>query len=74
MTPVLTFPEAKAYLKISQASLWRLMAAHKVAFVKSGRSTRFLQADLDAYLSRCRVKTDAELLEVLGSGKPRRFA
>jgi excisionase family DNA binding protein len=50
--------EAAKYLAISPWKLRKLVRKGRVAYISDGDSTsalRFLVADLDKYLSRCRV-------------------
>jgi excisionase family DNA binding protein len=50
--------EAAKYLAISPWKLRKLVHEGRVAYISDGDSTsalRFLVADLDEYLSRCRV-------------------
>jgi len=51
-----TTTEAAAALGVSKRALQERMAANEVAFVKIGRSTRFSQADLVAFIERNRRK------------------
>lgn len=47
---VLTAEEAAAYLRVSLKTIYRLVTAGKVPGQKVGRSWRFRQADLVAFL------------------------
>ena len=47
---VLTADEAAAYLRVSKKTIYRLVIAGKVPGQKVGRSWRFRQADLVAFL------------------------
>lgn len=47
---VLTAEEAAAYLRVSQKTIYRLVAAGKVPGTRVGRSWRFRRADLVAFL------------------------
>lgn len=47
-------PEAAAYLNISERHLWTITHRGELAAIKFGRSKRYAQADLDAYIERRR--------------------
>jgi len=49
---VLTFNEAKRYLKISNSTLYRLVQSRKIPASKVGRSWRFRKEKLIAWLER----------------------
>lgn len=52
--------EAAAYLGLSVKTLQARRAAHKApAYLKVGRSVRYLKDDLDALLAGCRVDPEA---------------
>jgi excisionase family DNA binding protein len=57
MTNVLTSPglltvaEAHNYLKVSRASLYRLMAAGELEWVQIGARRRFTQAAIDKFIA-----------------------
>lgn len=53
----MTVPEAAAYLHISRQTLYRLTSKSEVVHYKpNGKRLYFLKADLDAWLTRNRVR------------------
>jgi excisionase family DNA binding protein len=56
---------AADYLRCGRRLIYRLVAERKVKFTYAGRSLRFWQTDLDAYL-------DARAVEPLGAADHRR--
>lgn len=46
-------PEAADYLRISTASLWRLLEHGKLRRTKIGHRTVIRKADLDSFLEAC---------------------
>lgn len=56
MSGYLTVPQAAEYLNTSERFIRRLVAERRVAFHRVGRRLRFAVADLDAWLSACRVE------------------
>ena len=42
---------AADYLRCGRRLIYRLVAERKIAFTKAGRSLRFWESDLDAYLA-----------------------
>ena len=60
---VLRTKEAAKYLAISPWKLRNLCHAGRIAYISDGDSTsalRFLVADLDGYLNKCRVPASSE--------------
>ena len=60
---VLKTRAAAAYLAVSPWKLRRLTHEGKVAYISDGDATsafRFLVADLDGYLNKCRVSASSE--------------
>ena len=55
---VFTVNEAAEYMRCSRAHIYDLIRLQKLSYLKMGRSTRFLQEDLDHHLLSCRVDTD----------------
>ncbi|MBI3365998.1 MAG: helix-turn-helix domain-containing protein [Ignavibacteriae bacterium] len=53
---LLTPPEAAAFLRISRASLYRLVDTRKIPFYRVSRSLRFSEEDLNKYLSGHRTE------------------
>lgn len=51
-----TKKEAANYLAISVRTLERIMAKNEIAFIRDGRTVRFLKSDLDDWIQRHRVK------------------
>jgi len=52
--------EAAAYAKVSVKTLQARRAAHKApAYLKVGRSVRYLKTDLDTFLAGCRIDPEA---------------
>jgi excisionase family DNA binding protein len=54
-TVLLTVPEVAQRLAISRAQIYSLKATGELKFVKIGRSTRFREADVEAFIDRCLV-------------------
>lgn len=52
----LTVPQTAEYLNTSERFVRRLVAERRIAFHRVGRHVRFAVADLDAWLSGCRVE------------------
>jgi excisionase family DNA binding protein len=52
---LLSAREAAAYLGISRGALYSWVSMKRVAYVKAGDRTMFLQADLDDFIDRHRV-------------------
>lgn len=52
--PLLTAPEAAAYLRLSVASVTRLAREGKINSRRPGQSYLFTQSDLDRYLNGSR--------------------
>lgn len=55
---------AADYLRCGRRLIYRLVAERQIKFTKAGRSLRFWQSDLDAYL-------DARAVEPTGLSAPR---
>jgi excisionase family DNA binding protein len=55
---------AADYLRCGRRLIYRLVAERKIRHTKAGRSLRFWQSDLDAYL-------DARAVEPTGASGPR---
>lgn len=53
---LLTPPEAAALLRISRASLYRLVETRKIPFYHVGRGLRFSEEDILGYLSNRRIE------------------
>ena len=51
-SPLLTAPEAAAYLRVPLRTLRQYVAQRRLAFIKFGRRLFFRQADLDAFIQR----------------------
>ncbi len=59
---LLTTAEASAYLGVKPSYLYKLMMRHEIGYYKpNGKLCYFEQADLDAWMTRCRVKSQDEL-------------
>lgn len=50
-----TLLEAAALLRVSEKTMYRLVASREITFRRVGRGLRFSRGDLDAYLSRVRI-------------------
>ena len=58
----LTLEDAAAYLHVSKQTLYRLTSASQIPHFKpNGKRVYFLRADLDAWLTRNRVRTRGEV-------------
>jgi len=67
---VLKTKAAAAYIGVGPTKLRELVHAGKITYISDGDNTsalRFLASDLDAYLSRCRIRSMADRLEVSAS-------
>ena len=53
---LLTTQDVCEQLSISRSSVGRLVALGDLPCYRLGKSLRYYQADIDAYLERCRVK------------------
>jgi excisionase family DNA binding protein len=53
----LTVDEAAAYIRVSRATLWRILKSNSLARVRLGRRTLVRRTDLDALLVRS-ITTD----------------
>jgi excisionase family DNA binding protein len=51
LTPLLTLPEASAYLRLSEESIRRLIAARRLPCVRLGRRVLFDRSDLLRWVS-----------------------
>ncbi len=56
-----TLEEAANYLFIKKTSLYNLTCQHKIGYYKSNRRCYFKKKDLDAWLSRCHMKSQDEI-------------
>lgn len=56
---MMTKREAMEYLRVSQATVDRLMKSRDLAFVKIGKKVIFRRRDLDAYIRKNTVKAKA---------------
>jgi len=54
-TQLRTRPEAADYLRVSHRHLWTITKEGLLPAIKLGRSVRYAQADLDAYVASCRT-------------------
>lgn len=52
LSGALTVPEAADYLRISRATVWRLLSNNLLARVRIGGRTVIRRVDLDAFLAR----------------------
>jgi excisionase family DNA binding protein len=60
--PPLTLSEAATYLHVSKTTLYRMTSQSLIAHFKpNGKKCYFLKADLDAYLTRNRVRSREEV-------------
>lgn len=55
--PLLTLPQVAEILSISNAGMYRLVGQRKITFYKVGRSLRFSEQDIEAYLSKNRIES-----------------
>lgn len=55
LEPLLTVPELASIIRVSRSSIYRLVEARKIPFIKFGGVVRFLRRDLDAYLEAGRT-------------------
>jgi len=53
---LLTPPEAASFLRISRASLYRLVDTRQIPFYRVGRGLRFSEEDLQKYLAGNRIE------------------
>lgn len=53
-SPLLKRGEASDYLRISERHLCAITRRGELPAIKLGNSVRYAQADLDAYIERCR--------------------
>src|ERR1051325_4287072 len=58
ISQMLDATRAASYLSISKDQLYRLARSGALRHTRTGRSLRFLQEDLDAYLSRDTTRPD----------------
>jgi excisionase family DNA binding protein len=60
--PLLTIPEAAAYLSIRPQTLnnWRTTGRFNIPAVKVGRLVRFKQSDLDSFIARRTEASEAD--------------
>lgn len=61
--PILTMPEAAAFMGVTMSNLYKLVHMRRVPHYKSegGKFTYFKRAELEAWLTAVRVPTDDEL-------------
>lgn len=59
-TVVLTLQEVMSRLKVSRATVYRLMDQGELHPFKIGGSLRFDEEDLEAYIERCKAAGRAE--------------
>ncbi len=58
----LTTTEASHYLGVTQGYLYKMMMRREISYYKpNGKLCFFDKADLDAWLTRCRVKSQDEI-------------
>ena len=48
--PILTLPEAAAWLRVSERKLWELASEGQVPHAKVGRQYRFARAELERWV------------------------
>jgi excisionase family DNA binding protein len=63
---VLKTKAAATYIGVGATKLRELVHAGKITYISDGDNTsalRFLVSDLDAYLSRCRIRSMADRME-----------
>lgn len=53
--PLLTLPEVAAVLRLSPVSVYRLVAARKIPFVKLAGGLRFLPGDIQRFVDNRRI-------------------
>ncbi|MEU9605055.1 helix-turn-helix domain-containing protein [Streptomyces sp. NPDC048057] len=61
MTPIpalFTVKAAAAYLSLGRSTLYELMAAQELPYVKVGRARRLRRAELDAFAARLEPQTN----------------
>ncbi len=59
---LLNTEEASSYLGVKPSYLYKLMHRHEIGYYKpNGKLCYFNKSDLDAWLTRCRVKSQDEL-------------
>lgn len=56
--PIYTVPEVAAYLKISKAKLYYLIARKKIPHIRLGRNVRIRESDLNRWLELQVEKTN----------------
>lgn len=61
MEGYLNIVDAAAYLNISRSKLYKMVKDNEIPCYRPGRSIRFTQAELDAWMLNRRVATDEEL-------------
>lgn len=61
--PLFTIDEVAELLRISKTSVYRLVERRELAFCRVGRTLRFTQADVDAYLRDRRVDSIAATIQ-----------
>lgn len=59
--------ELAKYLKISQATIYRLIERRKITFLKIGGSLRFSKSDIEEYLRDSRVEPIKKQYERISS-------
>jgi excisionase family DNA binding protein len=61
-TQILPFPKAAEYLGLSRSTLYGMTSRGEIAHFKpNGKKISFLKSDLDAYLTRNRIKPREEI-------------
>lgn len=50
--PLLTVPEAAAYLRVKPRTVYQWVWRRRIPFLKAGSAVRFSRAELDVWLSR----------------------
>jgi excisionase family DNA binding protein len=70
--PTMTVPEAATYLRVTQDWLRRKASSGEVPSLKIGRSRRFTQTDLDAYIEAQHVVAADPLAQTPASRVRRR--
>ena len=58
LDPLLTVPQAAAYLAVKPATVYQWVWKRRIPFLKAGAGVRFRRADLDAWLARRSRKED----------------
>ena len=61
--PILTMPEAAAFMGVTMSNLYKLVHARRVPYYKSegGKFTYFKRTELEQWLTAVRVPTNDEL-------------